>query len=214
MGKIKDFSFSKFLLDGYCIINEIISEDEIKELSNEVDKLISSKKPENTTKTAWFWDEDHNLSKKLQKMLNNILRHFDSYFLIKPLLLRSWVRNSYPGYSGSSWHQDVNLNHIPLPLIISIPLTDLNSDNGSLFIIPRSQHLLHPIHNREKINQEIEIEIKKGDITVFLSSVWHRGGENNTMNDRRIAFFEYTDKSFSKIDINIKKYQESQYKII
>lgn len=94
------------------------------------------------------------------------------------------------------------------PLIIAIPLQNVNIDNGALFFLPRSHTLPHPDFNRDSLSpDESVVSMEAGDITIFISTIWHRGGGNCTLNNRDIVFFEFSSKSSIKTKVNVKNYQ-------
>lgn len=197
------------LMDGYCILNNVVSKRTITEFEALAVNLKMNKAPVNTSKTAWFWGAKDELAPVTQEMDEILSSRFNQYFDNEPIMLRAWLRSNPPGYVGSKWHQDTSIHYIPLPVIFAVPLCDVDTKAGPLYLCPRTQYLPHPTYNREEKKSQVKIELFKGDVLVFLSSVWHRGGANNTNAYRNIAFLEYTTCGYERANYSLDEYQKN-----
>jgi len=137
---------------------------------------------------------------KIQQIFKKALK---SDFLLFPRLQQN-CRADHPGESKFSypWHNDLSYNGGSVnSYIIWIPIDDVNMNNGSLHVIPRS-HNAHQLitfdeisllnkrsagyFNVENIEQIIEdlgekrVNLRRGQGVIFHSKLLHRSGENNS----------------------------------
>ena len=202
----------ELLINGFTVIPARRANIGMKKLEMHVNDLIKTTSPTNDSGTAYFWgDEGAQILNFLEDVLN---KNFGEYFNNTPLFQRAWIRRSFSGYGGSGWHQDTNLNVIPQPIILAIAMQDVKSNNSPLIFLPRSQHSKHPQFNCNYIGGQKTIFCNKGDIVVFMSSIWHRGGANTSQEDRLLVFAEYSNQNFVKTSLDIKKYQKDYVKLI
>lgn len=202
---------SELTIDGYVKLNQIINESLLNDM-RQSSNLLKEEIAFNQSCTAFFCQNEllSSFSDSIKGLLSSTLM---DYFKKKFCLNRSWLRSSYPGYNGSMWHQDTSINIIPCPIIVAIPLNDTTNNNGALRFIPRTQTLPHPIHDDFRYQSEVVCGTKAGDVILFQSALWHRGGANNTQRNRDIVFFEFKAIESYHVNLDHVKYQGFQVKI-
>jgi len=196
------------LINGFIKKENLFSNKELLEIEKSVKILFNSRLPVNDSKTAYFWDDK--ITCPFIGLIKNKVFFLKEYFNNNFILSRVWLRSSYANYQGNGWHQDTNLMIIPNPVIVGIPLQDLNKNNGALKFVPRTHTLPHPNFNKDKILNEILIELNRGGGILFLNSVWHRGCPNYTNVTRDIVYCEFISESSLKANLSIEEYQKSQ----
>ena len=92
------------------------------------------------------------------------------------------------------------------PYLLSIQqiliLDDFTKENGGTYLLPKS-HLRPEKPSDEYFHENaIQIEAKKGDIVLFDSLTWHKGGVNTTLHQRRALTLVFT-RSFMKQQIDL-----------
>jgi len=134
-------------------------------------------------------------------------------------LVRNMIRGSFvlnqqnliinpPGekYNQSAWHRDLPYQHFvssrPLAINALFCLDEFTRDNGATFVIPAS-------HNAEEFPSEsyikkhaIQLEAPAGSFIVMNCMTYHRGGFNNSRQERMALNHVYSIP-FIKQQINI-----------
>jgi ectoine hydroxylase-related dioxygenase (phytanoyl-CoA dioxygenase family) len=70
-----------------------------------------------------------------------------------------------------------------LSVITSYPLVDFTADNGSTRVVPGS-HLWGRLPTAERPESEIGVDVRAGDCLMFVGSLWHATGVNQTQQIR------------------------------
>tara|TARA_B100001057_G_scaffold470953_1_gene532788 strand:+ start:244 stop:1020 length:777 start_codon:yes stop_codon:yes gene_type:complete len=162
---------------------------------------------------------------KIDKLLKIILDK--DYVLINSNLINRRkfyhpnIKNSYT--RTAEWHTDSRYLggkrvSSGLSYIVTIPLEDFSSDNGGTCYIPKS-HLTTKIPKRNYNYNHRVLNVKRGDLVLFDSGVWHKGGDATTKS--RWSIFNYYgpwwmkpyylydqmlgEKKLSKLNNNTKK---------
>ncbi len=76
------------------------------------------------------------------------------------------------------------------------------AENGATLLLPGSHNVLERPSDEYFQREAICIEGQPGDVIIFDSSVWHRGGENRSTEPRRGITFVFT-RSFMKQQIDL-----------
>ena len=105
-----------------------------------------------------------------------------------------------PGGSPFPWHRDNAYNRLKKEHFqFWIALTDMNKENGGLWLIPKS-HLEPKIkHTRDKSHWKVDIDssdsmciiAKPGDVLLFSSRLLHKTEVNHSKEDRTAYVVEY-----------------------
>ncbi|WP_157825885.1 phytanoyl-CoA dioxygenase family protein [Colwellia sp. Bg11-28] len=178
------------ITNGFCVLEQVIEPNYVSKLKEVALKLQNTEVAANDSKTA-FYDTSSKIFNDTSMLHDTVECVLKRYFGGKFLLNRSWLRSSYAGYKGSNWHQDASVNIIPCPIIVAIPLSDTNNTNGALRVVPRTQTLPHPCFNDKRYDAEVILNSTVGDVILFQSALWHRGGSNETNRNRDMVFTEF-----------------------
>lgn len=187
--------YSSFNKNGYYVIENSLSEDDLKKNIELIDDLIK------TGSYSWKDSEDSDFRifgyENFSKQIDSKLSDFDNLFYkhigvsdMKYTLMANRVK-AKPNNKGSGggWHRD-SLNRRQLKIMIY--LNDVTSKNGPFIYLKGSHKLLNkfqtnwdnqnPRYIEKKIDnlikngyQKIEFTKKKGTIIIFDSSGIHRG---------------------------------------
>lgn len=195
--------------NGYCVLPQVLEQNYILELRESAKQLHRCESPANDSKTA-FYDTSKVLFNHHSQLFDAVEHILTEYFSESFLLNRSWLRSSYPGYKGSNWHQDQSINIVPCPIIVAIPLSNTNQSNGALRFVPRTQTLPHPRFNNMHHRTEKTLNTVTGDVLMFQSALWHRGGPNETDEARNIIFAEFKSSNSLSSEFSHKAYQSFQ----
>jgi ectoine hydroxylase-related dioxygenase (phytanoyl-CoA dioxygenase family) len=204
----------KFDIDGFVILENVITEnecDEIKKiLEQDVEKFSSyHHKPKSFSdhglenkSTEKIVFNLHNKHIEYYKMIDNkSVRDFldvalkeGSYLNAEPyLLLNNSARCPLDSVKPQQLHIDSRFPGTKYPLMILAlwMLDDFTELNGSTRVVPKS-HLsgTYP-ENDIKYEDEIIVTGKKGSVLLFNASLWHGGGENFSGESRWSAIFSY-----------------------
>ena len=184
--------------DGYAVIREVFTADEVQALRREIDAVFASYPPERG-RTDEFRYEMFNRSALAQAAL----AHPRILAVIEPLLGNdchviantAW-RNS-PDFSGGPWHCDAG-PHVPRPEGVEwderIPypvfaigahllLLDCEEADGPTAVVPgspRSGRLAPPERKHDATltydgRPPALLVGRAGDVALFVSDAWHRG---------------------------------------
>jgi len=163
--------------------------------------------------------------KKIDKLLKTLLD--ENYVLINSNLInrrKFFHKNIYNTQARTAeWHTDSRYLGGKrlgkgLSYIVYIALEDFSKENGATCYIPKT-HLITKIPKRNFNYKHKVLDLKKGDMVLFDSGLWHKGGES-TLKSRWSIFNYYGPwwmkpyyffdkmlgkKKFKKLDDNIKK---------
>ena len=186
----------QYLADGYLLIRELFSEDEIQKYIDAHTNQINLSK----SVAASYLEsrESFNSDQSILDLLCN--PKIDKIFTELGLNLMLVVAESRLGSSNIGWHRDVTwpTNGIPNYLVVSIALGDAEQGSGLLEYVPKS-HLWevdYEIVGREKITynshigyryyekliddhgaKPFEFNARKGDVLMWNGATVHRGQE-------------------------------------
>jgi ectoine hydroxylase-related dioxygenase (phytanoyl-CoA dioxygenase family) len=191
--------------DGYAIIPNVISDHECekykklleKNYDKYSDKHINSKEVGSLAdkylekvvynlhnkNLSWFKLFEH---KSVLKVLDIILKE-GSYKNNEPYYLNNIsARCPLQGNPGQQIHLDSNLPGVNYNIITNVMwyFDDVNKENGTTIVVPRSHKLLKYADNSKKIKNKIYIKAKKGSVLIFNANLWHAGSAKKNENSR------------------------------
>lgn len=163
--------------------------------------------------------------KKIDKLLKNLLD--ENYVLINSNLInrRKYYHPNIKVTKArtAEWHTDSRYLGGKrlgkgLSYIVYIALEDFSKENGATCYIPRT-HLITKIPLRNANYKHKVLNLKKGNMVIFDSGLWHRGGDSTDKS--RWSIFNYYgpwwmkpyyqfhqmlgEKKIKSLDVNIKK---------
>ena len=209
---LKNFFSQKYILK---IINEINNSDNtIKYFDNEnklrrIEKLFD--------KGTTLKDLNNKIIKFLNKFFDNDFIIFKDKFNAKP----AGGEGFFAHYDGVFYFIDPDNNlrkgwyeYGDYFVNVLIALDNCNKDNGSIELAKAHAGTFEDLIKNTKndgtpaLNKKVEsnikfnlINLKKGDIVIFLNTCPHRSKKNNTNEDRKILYYTYSlSKNGSKYD--------------
>jgi ectoine hydroxylase-related dioxygenase (phytanoyl-CoA dioxygenase family) len=191
---LKDQNLNKdFCHSGFIKLENMVKEELI-------DLTIISKKYINRNKTGFQYSLMENDFEKNCQFQNNVLKvlnHFLNEIFIdfKALSVCLLTKSNNTNYE-MELHQDWSFTDERkfAPCTVWIPLDDTNEENGSLFILPKSQHYFENFRSQDYptarfLSSNFEgklqsVNLKKGDVVLFHPGVFHGSHPNTTNFDR------------------------------
>lgn len=194
--------------NGFTIVNNIFTKKQCEEYIKKCEKLLHlllKKKKVNTFSTDaqaidnpfqydnFFFQQIY--FNKIDKLLRKLLD--DNYVLINSNLINR--RKFYhPNINNTvartaEWHTDSRYLGGKrlgkgLSFIVYVALEDLSKENGATCYIPKT-HLTTKIPKRYANYKHKILNLKKGDMIIFDSGLWHKGG--HPTNKSRWTIFNY-----------------------
>ena len=187
---------NQIIKDGYVIIPNVISDRECEKYKKLLektydkysDKHINSKEAGSLAdkslekvvynlhnkNLSWFKLFEH---KTVLKILDIILKE-GSYKNNEPYYLNNIsARCPLQGNQGQQIHLDSNLPGVNYNIVTNVMwyFDDVNKENSTTIVVPRSHKLLKYADNTKKIKNKIYIKAKKGSILIFNANLWHGG---------------------------------------
>tara|TARA_B110000503_G_scaffold139878_1_gene229323 strand:- start:192 stop:1007 length:816 start_codon:yes stop_codon:yes gene_type:complete len=195
----------KIKKNGYIIIPNLLTPSQCKKykkLLEETHKKYSNHYAKNKTKG--------NLSdKSLEKVVYNLhnkdfrwFRLFENPIVIKILdvilkegsfndnepyyLNNISARCPLKGNLGQLIHVDSNLPGVNYNIVTNVMwyFDDVNKENGSTVVVPKSHKFTRYADNTKKIQNKIFIKAKKGSVLIFNANLWHGGSAKKTTGSR------------------------------
>eukprot|EP01084_Bolivina_argentea_P304677 526259_1 len=193
--------------NGYLIIENLLSKDELSEIQKESKTLLSKTQKTNnkrntsgTRLTERYYSTVSSTRVYDKMILNERVNNIMKYYLYKNyLLMVSMLINILPNEKPQGLHRDNNPfifhnNQSPQkPLIISTmwAINDFTECNGGTVMIPQS----HLWNKDRKINFKkdkiMNTVMKAGSVVIWLDSTVHGGGKNIANQPRTGALFIY-----------------------
>ena len=195
---------NNFADEGYVVIRNFFSDKEIKILKDAIveagDKL-SSHNGLNKNNMIFY----SNVFQKSTVLQNFITQDKIINFLSKIIGPDFWVRWDQcvakgPGGAAFPWHQDNAYSKLKDDHFqFWIGITDMNKENGGLWIQPKSHEEGLLPHSKAgnhlscdvQTSEPVFVDAKKGDIVLFSSLTLHHTQENKTKSDRWAYVIEY-----------------------
>eukprot|EP00164_Ancoracysta_twista_P008552 GFYU01012403.1.p1 GENE.GFYU01012403.1~~GFYU01012403.1.p1 ORF type:complete len:299 (+),score=64.34 GFYU01012403.1:24-899(+) len=196
-----DTHVEQILKDGYIIIKDVLSQQDIKDIKDALDPLLSHTgrnrfEGEKTQRVYGVLGKTRTLDRVAEHpTITNIL---DRLLLPNCLITAGQAIKILPGEERQPWHYDDSFCRVPRPRrhfsVATIwAIDDFTADNGATVLYPRS-HLWgqdeDPGTTRETFIPSV---MPAGSVLVFLSTVWHGGGANTSTADRLAVTFQYCE---------------------
>ncbi len=222
-----------FYENGYTSALTTNNKKECKNLLNFAEwhiikrKILKKLKIFNNLPQKYFKGNAHLSSKQVVKVASdkNILD--DVSMLLGPdiLLWIAYLIVRVPGGKPQSWHIDEN-NKVVNGIHVSIALTDMNVNNGCLYVIPKTHNyeenlieisknkkcdlnnftsvlkLADNLHPENAPHQILPIELKKGQYFLMHSGLWHAVNRNQTSKSRIVMIARFMRPDIQNININ------------
>lgn len=118
----------------------------------------------------------------------------------KPIISSTVGFRVNPGGQQQRLHRDdVDLHARPSdwPVMLGcvIALTQTHKNNGATIVIPGS-HLWQDLDRIPKVDEAVPAELEPGDATIFVGNLYHAGGANTTVDERRETAGIFIAKGF------------------
>jgi ectoine hydroxylase-related dioxygenase (phytanoyl-CoA dioxygenase family) len=184
--------------DGYAVIREVLSADEVADLTAEIDAVFESSGPERGHTDEYRY-EMSNRNAACQRMV----AHPRVLAVIEPLLgddchvLADKAWRNVAEFEGGPWHCDAG-PHVPRPdgipwddripypvfaIGAHVLLQDLDLTDGPTMVVPGSHRSgrLPPFDRMTDPDltydgrPPVALVGAAGDVSLFVSDVWHRG---------------------------------------
>ncbi|CAF1218936.1 unnamed protein product [Rotaria sordida] len=118
----------------------------------------------------------------------------------KPIISSTVGFRVNPGGQQQELHRDDNDFHTrpcdwPMMIGCVIALTRTHKNNGATIVIPRS-HLWEDEDRVPLVEEAVPAELEPGDATIFVGNLYHAGGSNITLDERRETAGIFMAKGF------------------
>lgn len=194
---------------GFYIFNNILTNGECDELTNELDRLLEMQnrkgKPPHVGAHEDYIFSVHYKSEKFLFLLDmpKILPYLEYYLgknlIINTLNARKQINKEQVIHSDSRPHCECTapLSDQTFSMIAAYALDDFTPENGSTRVIPGSHHWGGAPVQGEKYLGEVQVTAPKGSVILFKAHLWHGGGANSS-GKRRWGIIAYYSMWFFK----------------
>jgi len=184
--------------DGYCILENVIEDDLIKEVRESVVRLETELdvQPRGNRAEGYATKRMYNLLAKDRTFWKlpvheNVLP-FPEYLLDDECILSGTTcMNIGPGEVHQGLHSDdglVSVKRPRIPFMVTTiwAFTDFTDENGATRIVPGSHKFDHEPRKGQQI-EHIPAEMKAGSVLVVNGGTWHCGGANTSKDEWRLG---------------------------
>ncbi|MBB6522495.1 phytanoyl-CoA dioxygenase family protein [Pseudoteredinibacter isoporae] len=192
---------SKVLEEGYVVIPDLLSQEEIDQIRHEVEPMLSHRgrnffEGELTQRIYSVMAKTFALNPMVEHPM--ILALLDAVLMPSYLLSQLQVINILPGEKQQPLHADDGYVQIPRPRRFVSAATvwaidDFTEENGGTAVIPGSHHWGDKQPDEEDKKRQINCEMKAGSAVFFLGTLWHGGGANVSEKPRLAATAQYCE---------------------
>jgi hypothetical protein len=213
----------QFREEGYVLLGRVLTDIDLDELRSEEARFRENAKISEAQKNqTLFFSQVCPYSEPVRRIATAGVHLGSMKQLIGPNLMlwfTQFVTKMPDGNSGKSefpWHQDNGYIAIEpaTNITVWIALDDVNTENGCVWILPRS-HLKGLLSHKKKSADswflELKVEgegvpaiMKAGEAVAFTGLTLHRSKLNRSSQARRAFFFEYCDPSSVAITVDAK----------
>jgi Phytanoyl-CoA dioxygenase (PhyH) len=189
-----------FAKDGYVVVPELLSVDELAAYRRLADKTILADRADypGSDRDVGFVDSKDTEAPDILK--NPPLREVLARLLGERLVfINAWVRVALPNSPGAPWHQDLQREFWPTPINVALYLDDVTEENGPTLVVPGTHTLPHPEFDTRRQPRERLVLGPAGTAALFYATIWHRGSPNRTASRRRALFAYYRSKEAIRI---------------
>ena len=216
-------------LQGYAVIPDILSEEELKIIRSKIDeiyeiqikevgdeKLLEKINDSNNARCPLVYDEiflTHVAANK--KVLDVVKGILGEYFTL--MLQNAVINKPVTEKKANAWayHRDLNYQHFtssrPLSISALFCIDNFSEVTGGTYVLPYTQKF-EKCPSVEYIQQhEMVINANAGSVIIFDSMMFHRAGLNSSENVRRAINNMYT-VPFIKQQISFPAALKGKYK--
>ena len=184
--------------DGYCILENVIEDDLIKEVRESVAQLETELdvQPRGNRAEGYATKRMYNLLAKDRAFwklpIHENVLPFPEYLLDDECILSGTTcMNIGPGEVHQGLHSDdglVSVKRPRIPFMVTTiwAFTDFTDENGATRIVPGSHKFDHEPRKGEQI-EHIPAEMKAGSVLVVNGGTWHCGGGNTSKDEWRLG---------------------------
>ena len=184
--------------DGYCILENVIEDDLIKEVRESVARLETELdvQPRGNRAEGYATKRMYNLLAKDRAFwklpIHEDVLPFPEYLLDDECILSGTTcMNIGPGEVHQGLHSDdglVSVKRPRIPFMVTTiwAFTDFTDENGATRIVPGSHKFDHEPRKGQQI-EHIPAEMKAGSVLVVNGGTWHCGGANTSKDDWRLG---------------------------
>lgn len=191
--------FETLMQDGFVIIRDLITSDEIDIIKQEASQLLgrAGRNPFEGLQTQRVYNV---LSKTrctdLMGEHPRVLGVLDRLFQPNYLLSQSQIINIQPSEAAQTLHFDDGFYRIPRPrpplgAATIWAIDDFTEENGATVIIPGSHKWGED--GKPERSQTLPAVMPAGSVVIFLGTTWHGGGENRTERPRLAVTHQYCE---------------------
>ncbi len=220
-----EYHFENIVKNGYSIIRNAFSKEICETAKINIDKIYKYQIEEYGNEESLKSINENNLARALivyddffsqfvkNKHIDDILKiAFGEKYILN--LQNCPINRAHTKHFGSTWHRDLSYQHFipsrPIAITTLICIDEFTEKNGGTCIIPFS-HKFEKFPSQKYIDEnEKKIEAKQGDILIFDSLLFHRAGENNTDEERKLIVQVFT-LPFIKQQISLPKALNGKY---
>lgn len=197
--------------DGYCVLPQILSTNQINTFLNKIKKLYRETKDEICQDTPYLNTNQpniYNLQNKDIEFIKLLLDNKEIENILINCLNDKWykqISQDQPNYILRSFGARSSNSALPLHIDSFIPyqgdetiaiqvvivLEDMSIENGCTVVIPGS-HQNGKYADNTKFNEAIPLLLKAGDIAIWDSRIWHGTTDNKTEGTRWAIIATFT----------------------
>lgn len=200
--------------DGYLKLPYRLSLDEINKFTLTAERLLKENHNDGQVQTTYkgknfagkYLRQPHLQDLLFMNLLTNQYPFVDmARSIMGPrIAVRSFnIRTTLPqSNDGTKWHSDQFSYVIPKPLFFTEPhiftfaiyLDSANENTGPLYLVPGTHRLDEQPSEKEyfqDIENQVSLILDGGEIVLFHSALWHRGGENKSTQKRRVILLHF-----------------------
>jgi ectoine hydroxylase-related dioxygenase (phytanoyl-CoA dioxygenase family) len=221
----QDLHLEEFYNLGYTVIENIIPESEILELTLELDKIYQIQIEEIGIENLKKINEENLVRAPLaySDLFIKLASRRDLTHYIDKILGKFYILHLQNGvinmpskeHHQSSWHRDLPYQNWtssePLACNIFYCLDDFNHETGGTFFLPFSHRFEYAPSIEYMENHSIQINAKAGSAVLFNSMVFHKAGYNNSEKKIRRGINNQYTKPIISQQINLPAFLQGKY---
>ena len=214
-----ELHYENIVRSGFSIIKNVFSKKNCEIAKQKIDQIyieqikecgdesyLSSINENDLVRAQIIYDEFFSQFIINQKIRDILKVAFGDKYILN--LQNCPINRAKNKHFGSAWHRDLSYQHFipsrPIAISVLVCLDEFTKENGGTCIVPFSHKFeKFPSKNYAKENEK-KIEANIGDVFIFDSLIFHRAGENNTNEDRKLIVQVFT-LPFIKQQISLPK---------
>jgi ectoine hydroxylase-related dioxygenase (phytanoyl-CoA dioxygenase family) len=214
-GILDNEQVNQFRKDGYLVVRQMCSADEVETISDWTDELAAC--PEEPGKTMMYFEESRDDGSRILCRIENFVPYHEGFgqlitsrrmqqavsdlFGEPAVLFKDKINFKLPGGDGFREHQDVQAGwdtYAALHITAMVAIDETNEENGSLEVIAgmHDKGLLGsmwaPLTDKDTGYKSYQaVHCQPGDAVFFDSFAPHRSQPNHTDQARRVLYITY-----------------------